>query len=375
LLNWVQARPELAQAAGTRRSRAAHYHPYSAARYVAPNWWRCNARSFDLSDGPSSPGTLAKRFPVKRNSSEAVSQLHLSNFFFPSEIVDLERLSSEQKANFLSLLDDMTPTVRRALLAYFGQHKDSSLEFLKETAAGKNRALAWHARWFLEELKFSDPVAEFRGFIRSLNYELETGALLLSRTVTPAIDIGACCERLDQISARCRELIVEPMTVREKCRVLNRVLFHEYGFRGNYEHYTDPLNSLLDQVLERKKGIPISLCIVYLLVAHRLGIPLEPVGLPGHFVIGCYVEDAPFFVDAFEQGVFRSADDLFTLLKLQHIEPKVTDLAPTPVREVLCRCCRNLANHYRAAGDAEHADLFSGFVDEFEATYERHASP
>lgn len=289
--------------------------------------------------------------------------------------MDLERLSSEQKDAFLGLLDDQNPAVRKALLAFFSEHSSVAVPFLKEAAAGKNRALAWHARWFLEELKFSDPVAEFKGFIRSLNYELETGALLLSRTVFAAIDIGACCATLDEIAARCRELIAEPMTVREKCRVVNRVLFHEYGFRGNFEHYTDPLNTFLDQVLMRRKGIPISLSIVYLLVAQRLGMELEPVGLPGHFVIGCYVEDAPFFVDAFEQGVFRTAEELFTLLRVQHIEPKETDLAPTPVREVLCRCCRNLVNHYRAAGDPDRAKLFSEFVDEFDVTYERHAQP
>lgn len=287
--------------------------------------------------------------------------------------MDPARLSTEEKLVFLSLLDDQSPAVRHALLSYFREHSAEAVDFLKETANGKNRALAWHARWFLEELKFSDPIAEFKGFIRSLNYELETGALLLSRTVFPSIDIGACCGELDAIANRCRELMAEPMTVREKCRVINRVLFHEYGFRGNYEHYTDPLNSFLQRVIERRKGIPISLSIVYLLVAHRLGIDLEPVGLPGHFVVGCYVEDAPFFIDAFEQGVFRSRDDLFTLLRLQQIEPKESDLAPTPVREVLCRCCRNLVNHYRASGDEEHAQLFADFVDEFDATYERHA--
>ncbi|HEU5080147.1 MAG TPA: transglutaminase-like domain-containing protein [Opitutaceae bacterium] len=287
--------------------------------------------------------------------------------------MDPVRLSNEQKEALRTLLDDQNSVVRKSLLGYFLEHSAETVPFLKEIAAGKNRSQAWHARWFLEELKFSDPVAEFKGFIRSLNYELETGALLLSRTVFPGIDIGSCCELLDEMAARCRELIAEPMTAREKCRVLNRVLFHEYGFRGNYEHYTDPLNSFIDQVLERRKGIPISLSIVYLLVAHRIGLNLEPVGLPGHFVIGCYVEDAPFFVDAFEQGAFRTPEELFTLLRVQQIEPKETDLAPTPVREVLCRCCRNLVNHYRAAGDADRARLFTEFVEEFEATYERHA--
>jgi hypothetical protein len=87
-------------------------------------------------------------------------------------------------------------------------------------------------------------------------------------------------------------------------------LFHENGFRGNVEHYTDPLNSFLPLVLERHKGIPISLCLVYLLVAQRLGLDLEPVGIPGHFLVGCYHEDAPLFIDPFEQGAFRTTCDV-----------------------------------------------------------------
>jgi regulator of sirC expression with transglutaminase-like and TPR domain len=275
----------------------------------------------------------------------------------------------------LALLDDPSPAVRKSLLAYFSAQGEPARLFLEALAKDGGRLLSTHARGYLEELKFTDPVSEFRDFIRSLNYELETGALLLARTVFPDLDVGLSCERLDDLAARCRELIAEPLSVREKCRIMNRVLFHENGFRGNHEHYTDPLNSFLPIVLERRKGIPLSLSIVYLLVAQRLGIDLEPVGLPGHFMVGCYLEDAPLFIDPYEQGAFRTPEELFAYLKAGKHHPKVSDLAPTTVREVLCRSCRNLVNHYTATGDPDRATLFASFVEEFESTYERHAQP
>lgn len=275
----------------------------------------------------------------------------------------------------LALLDDPSPAVRKALLAHFAAQGEPARLFLENLASSGGRLLATHARSYLEELKFTDPVSEFREFIRSLNYELETGALLLARTVFPDIDVGLSCQRLDDLAARCRELIAEPLSVREKCRIMNRVLFHENGFRGNLEHYTDPLNSFLPVVLERRKGIPLSLSIVYLLVAQRLGIDLEPVGLPGHFMVGCYLEDAPLFIDPFEQGAFRTPEEVFAFIKSGSHQPKVSDLAPATVREVLCRNCRNLVNHYTAAGDADRAKLFASFVEEFESTHERHAQP
>ena len=282
-------------------------------------------------------------------------------------------LSLGSREAVLALLDDPCPAVRKALLAHFTAQGEPARVFLEALANGGSRLLASHARGYLDELKFTDPVTEFRNFIRSLNYELETGALLLARTVIPDFDVGLSCQRLDALAARCRELIAEPISVREKCRILNRVLFHEHGFRGNIEHFTDPLNSFLPVVLERHKGIPLSLCIVYLLVAQRLSLDLEPVGLPGHFLVGCYLEDAPLFIDPFEQGAFRSAEEVFALLKAGATVPSISDLAPTTVREVLCRSCRNLVNHYTTAGDADRARLFASFVQEFESAYERHS--
>ena len=288
--------------------------------------------------------------------------------------MEASRFTPEQRQALTRLLDDPAPAVRQSLLAHFTRHGRESVDFLRQVASQPDRALAAQAAWFLRELNFSDPVNEFRGFIRSLNYELETGALLLSRTVNPDVDIAASCARLDQMAARCRELIAEPVSVRDKCRVLNRVLFHEYDLRGNTEHYADPLNSFLDQVLLRRKGIPISLSIVYLLVAERLGLSLEPVGLPGHFVVGCYAEELPFYIDPFNAGRFISAGEAVALLRQQSIAPTMADLAPTPVREVLCRCCRNLVNHYAVANDHDRARLFAEFVAEFEATYERNTT-
>lgn len=294
---------------------------------------------------------------------------------FAIATVEALTLTESQRQALINLIDDPAPAVRLALLGQFARLGRVGADFLQEQARSSNRLLAARASAYLRELKFADPVAEFRDFIHSLNYELETGALLLSRTINPDVDVGACCTLLDEMAARVRALIAEPATAREKCRVLNRVLFHEYHFHGNVEHYTDPQNSYLDRVLARRTGLPITLAIVYLLVADRAGLKLEPVGMPGQFMIGCYEDDTPFFIDAFNQGLFLSAEEVCTQLRENQHTPQLADLAPTPVREVLCRCCRNLANHCLAANEPRHAQLFADFVAEFETTHERHAQP
>ncbi len=252
---------------------------------------------------------------------------------------------------------------------------DLGLVLLRKIARSENRILAGIAKDFLIELQGPDAVEEFLQFIRSLNFELETGCLLLNRTTNPNVDTAECCMRLDAIAARCRELFVLPGSAWDKCKVINRVLFHEHGYRGNTENFYDPLNSYLSQVIARKKGIPITLSIVYILVAQRCGLYLEPIDLPLRFLVGCFMEETPFYIDPFERGAFRSADDLTDFLRIHKIRPRPGYLAPAPVGEVLLRCCRNLVRQYKHNSDRARAKLFSQFVHEFEMTYRRHARP
>jgi regulator of sirC expression with transglutaminase-like and TPR domain len=289
--------------------------------------------------------------------------------------VESANFPAPRREALISLFDDPSPVVRRAVLAELRSLGEAGHAFLRSLTESSNRAVGWQAARLLDELNLSDPAGEFRLFIRSLNYELETGSLMLSRVVLPHVNPGESCAALDGIARRCRELILEPMTARDKCRILNRVLFHELGYRGNTEDYTDPLNSFLPSVIERRKGIPISLSILYVLVAERFGLHLETVGVPGHFMVGCYSEDESFFIDPYERGVFRTAQNVYQMLRQNGIVPKATDIAPTPVREVLSRCCRNLAHHFNVKGEPERGRLFASFVEEFEHAAEQHLQP
>jgi hypothetical protein len=281
--------------------------------------------------------------------------------------VETDTLTAREREAFLALLDDPHPAVRRALLARFRQLGPVAALFLQAVAAGPNRVLARHAARFHHELDFRDPVADFRRFIRAGRYDLETGSLLLARVATPRLPAAALAGPLDALAGRCRELLVEPSSHRERCRIVNRVLFHEWGFRGNVGRYTDPRNSFLDQVLGRRTGIPVSLSIVYLLVGDRLGLELAPVGLPGRVVVGCFADELPFYVDPFAGGVFRDAAELSALRPDRPAGSLPFRPGPTPIREILCRSCRNLVLHCTAAGEPARARLFAGFVADFDA--------
>lgn len=270
-------------------------------------------------------------------------------------------------------MDDDSEVVRTALRSEFERLGDVGIDLLRKLERSRNRVVAHHARQFITELRGTDTLTDLTRFIRSLNYELETGSLMINRAVQPDLDVSATVGALDRIGKRVRELLIRPAPPWEQCNVVNRVLFHDFQLRGNVENFYDPANSLISSVLTTKRGIPISLSTIYILVAQRAGINVEPVSLPRRFMVGCFMADAPFYIDPFENGIFRSRSELIDLLKNNRIEPRQNMLAPAPVGEVLWRTCRNLTHQYGLAGDGKMARLFSGFAREFELTYARNS--
>lgn len=287
-----------------------------------------------------------------------------------------DRILSEERENALvALLDDESPVVQKHLTDELRRLGDVGVSLLKKVLREGHPASRDLARRLLDTIEGPDPTAEFIAFIRSMRYELETGMLLLNRVIKPDLDTTAIQRQLDVIGSRCEDLMSKPGTPFSQCKVLNRVIFHEYGFRGNIEDYEDPLNSFLGPVLRRRKGLPISLSVLYILVAQRCGLELEPISLPHRFMVGCFHESQPFYIDAFERGRFRTLEEIHDLLAENHVPHPQNFVGPSPVGEVLCRSCRNLVHHYAQRNNPRMAKVFAGFVREFENAHRRHARP
>ncbi|MGB0370015.1 MAG: transglutaminase-like domain-containing protein [Opitutales bacterium] len=283
-------------------------------------------------------------------------------------------VSLPSKDVLMSLVDDESVSVREELLRLFQKHIGEAEIFLREYADVDDAQQQKIARQWMADLGIEDVILNFRTFIDSFQYELETGLIMLCRTVYPEVSAKDICEFLDILAKRYYELAVHPSSDFERCRLLNRVLFHEYGFRGDFDNFYDPQNSFINRVLDRRKGIPLTLSTIYLLVGQRVGIELEPVGAPGRFLVGCFSGESIFYIDPFDRGQMRTREELIIdLLRPQGVEDERV-LNPCPVGEVICRCCRNLAHQYQKIGDAEKQALFDSFIKNFDEAYEREAS-
>ena len=162
----------------------------------------------------------------------------------------------------------------------------------------------------------------------------------------------------------CLAAEIEPQLPQERyplrvIQAINRHLFEVWHFRGNTDHYYDPRNSLLNDVLDRRVGIPITLSLVYIEVARRLRFPMVGVGMPGHFLIRPDIPGIEFFIDSFHGGEVLFAQDCEARLQnifSQPIALRPELLAPISKRALLSRLLTNL-KYIHVNADRPHEAL------------------
>ena len=204
---------------------------------------------------------------------------------------------------------------------------------------------------------------EFRDYARASDDRLDllTGALLIARDAHPGLDLAEQSARLDELARPLagRGLSDFPPTV--QARLLSDYLYVVCGFHGARADYYEPRNSFLNEVLDRKTGIPITLAVVYIEVARRVGVAALGVGFPGHFLVRLGARHAdpsaernePTVVDPFHQGRLLDADALIGLLRRANVRAPLSSdmLTPAPTRHIVARMLMNLRGIYTARGD------------------------
>ncbi len=190
---------------------------------------------------------------------------------------------------------------------------------------------------------------------------LAEGALLIAQEHYPDLDVARYLARLDTMGAVLRARLSEEAGDVERIRALNRFLFEEQGFGPNASDFADPRNSFLNEVLERRVGIPITLSIVYIEVGRRIGLALDGLSFPQHFLVRCALADGAAVLDPFLGGASLSIDELqrrLGALRLGHRPSRAEVsalLTAASRREILARMLRNLKAVYLEAerfGDA-----------------------
>jgi regulator of sirC expression with transglutaminase-like and TPR domain len=266
------------------------------------------------------------------------------------------RLSESQRVALVSLLADDDPAIYRTVRDKLIACGPAARDWLRPHLLSRDPLLRRRAQGIVQHFGRLTADTRFLAFClkQGEDLDLEQGAWLLAQTQYPDINVEAYQAQCDAFAAELRERIVFAPGARAMLGTVNKFLFTELGFGGNEQNYYDPDNSYLNQVMDRRVGIPISLCLVYLFVAQRLRLPVAGVGLPGHFVCRFQTSSEEIFIDCFNRGRLLTKADCVQLLLNGQYDLHDECLVPLSPRRILMRLCGNLHKiyyHLKQAGE------------------------
>ena len=188
--------------------------------------------------------------------------------------------------------------------------------------------------------------------------DLARAALAVAREEYPDLDEGRYLRMLDDLAVGAHRGLPSGASIERQIGRLNTYLFHEVGFRGNQGDYYDPRNSFLNEVLERRTGIPLSLGIVYIEVGRRCGLQVDGIGFPGHFLCKVQLHGGELVVDPFHRGQLLGIEEIkkrfaATLGDKLKFDSRV--LRAAKPREILVRMLQNLRSVYAERKDMHRA--------------------
>jgi regulator of sirC expression with transglutaminase-like and TPR domain len=190
--------------------------------------------------------------------------------------------------------------------------------------------------------------------------ELARACLLIAEDAYPGLDVEGYVNEIARLALRLRARLPRDAGPEEKVVELNEFLFEELGFSGNADDYYDPRNSYLNEVIDRRTGIPITLSVLYMEFGRKIGLPMEGVSFPGHFLVRVRMRGGVLVLDPFAGGEPQSEDELRR--RLERVIPRGATgllsvrelpldqfLEPATNRQILARLLRNLKGIYKQA--------------------------
>ncbi|MES2560602.1 MAG: transglutaminase-like domain-containing protein [Bacteroidota bacterium] len=229
----------------------------------------------------------------------------------------------------------------------------------------------------IHKIQFDHLLEELRNWSKSEGQDLLEGLYIVAKYRYPDLLKQSLINEIDRIRLDIWLEMHYDLTAYEKIRIMNHVIYNVHGFKGNTDQYHDPQNSFINNVLESKRGNPIMLAVVYMLVAQRLNIPIYGVNLPQHFVLGYREEsmginisdafsqgsniDRPggkilFYINAFNDGAVFSKANLEQFLKQIQIEPRLEFFEACSNVDIIKRVLRNLVVAYEKINKPSKVD-------------------
>lgn len=260
----------------------------------------------------------------------------------------------EHMSKLLDDSEDIYSNIKDRFISYGGK----TSKYLKKFTDDENQLVRIRANEIISIIKFEETLKKFKRLSEQEDTEiLEDASLLIASVAYPAVDMSIYRSKLDQMASDIEMQLlkksnnIDSLEPVEVLNTMNNYLFYDRGFKGNEESYYEPDNSFLNKVIDNGVGIPVSLSILYILIARRLNIPVFGISLPGHFILKYSDSRAEFFIDPYNKGVMISVNEAKAFVKnigMSKIDFKsIPYLKNTTDKEIVLRVLRNLSEIYK----------------------------
>ena len=269
--------------------------------------------------------------------------------------------------SLMFLLEDPDPFVQEQVQLRFVELGDRAVPLLDQIRVQtKDKEEKKRAKEVLHQLTFATLKEDFAELLLEgigNRAQLEKAVITLARFGHPTLRESEYVKTLDHFADMIRPSLRYRDNEREKMQTLMKFIFEDLNFRGDNKDYHNPANGFIDQVIERRKGLPISLSLVAMFIARRLELPVFGVNMPIHFMLAFVGEKEEQLIDPYDQGAEVSYDQCYFFLKKNNVTPKPEHFKMASDIDILARCIRNLMHSYERNEEQERVQELKSLLE------------
>ena len=260
-----------------------------------------------------------------------------------SELKALVSLLDDEDDQIVAHIEEKIRSLGKEVIPYLEQEWESTF----------NPNLQRKIEDLIHTLQYQVLKERFNEWFNSPDQDLLTGLWLIATYQYPDIELSKLKQDLEQIYYEAWLEFRPDLHPFDQVKVINSVFYNKLKFGANTKNFHSPGNSLINIVLETRKGNPISLCVIYMLVAQKLKLPIHGVNLPNLFILTYKDEKVQFYINAFNRGLIFSKQDIENYIHELRLNPQESFFQPCSNLEIIRRTLRNLVMSFDKMG--EHA--------------------
>ena len=274
----------------------------------------------------------------------------------------------------IQLIDDPDENIYAHVRGQLKSYGSDAIPLLEHSWESKDFGLLFQHRIeeLIHEIQFECTKIQLSNWIESYDKDLLEGAILVAQYQYPGLDVRKLRKEIETIKREIWLEINPHQTAFEKVKAFNKIFFDFHHFRGNSAAFHSPLNSFINTVLETKKGNPLSLSLIYSVIAQNLGLPIYGVNLPNHFVLAYMDKDyinhvtgndnpygVLFYINPYSKGALFYEPDIRQFLAQLKILPDRTHFEPCSNTVIIKRMITNLIASFQQVGNLQKVNELS----------------